>query len=124
MKKPTTASALSVTDYFTALDAERRTALEALRSAIRAAAPEAEECISYGMPAFRLRGKLLVWFGAAKHHCSFYPGAYPIKVHAEELESYQVGKGTIRFQAKRPLPAALVRKLVKTRIAEHHDDAA
>jgi len=60
-----------------------------------------------------------VSFGAAAKHCAFYPGAHPLKAHQDELKAYDASKGTIRFPADRPLPAALVRKLVKTRIAEH-----
>ena len=74
--------------------------------------------ISYGVPAVRLDGKMLVAFGAGKHHCSFYPGAYPIAAHAEELQGYDTSKGTVRFPAERPLPAGLVRKLVRARVAE------
>ena len=82
-------------------------------------APEAEECISYQLPAFRLNGKMLVAFGAATNHCAFYPGSFPVEAPKDELKAYDTSKGTIRFQADSPLPAALVRKLVKTRIAEH-----
>ena len=109
----------TIDEYLSSLTPNKRAALERLRKAVRAAAPGAEECISYGIPAFRLGGRILVYFGAAKNHCSFYPGAFPIEVHKDELEDYDTGKGTIRFQADRPLPAALVRKLVKTRIAEN-----
>ena len=78
-----------------------------------------EECISYHLPAFRLDGKLLVAFGAAAHHCAFYPmSGTTVEAHRDELKHYDTSKGTIRFQADRPLPAALVRKLVKARIAE------
>jgi uncharacterized protein YdhG (YjbR/CyaY superfamily) len=100
------------------LSNEKRAALEKLRRAIKSAAPKAEECISYQIPAFRLGGRLLVAFGAAANHCAFYPGAFPIETHKDELRAYDTGKGTIRFQADSPLPATLVRKLVKTRIAE------
>ncbi len=61
---------------------------------------------------------MLVWFGAAKNHCSFFPGAHPIAAHKNELHAYDTSKGTIRFDPKRPLPATLVKKLVKARIAE------
>jgi uncharacterized protein YdhG (YjbR/CyaY superfamily) len=101
------------------LSKEQRAALEKLRRAIKAAAPEALECISYRVPGFRLDGRLLVSFGAAANHCAFYPGALPVKTHRGELTAYGTSKGTIRFQPNRPLPASLVRKLVKTRIAEH-----
>ena len=113
MPKPT-----SVDAYFAGLTSDKRAALEKLRRAIKAAAPRAEECISYQLPAFRLDGKVLVWFGAAKSHCAFYPGAAPIARHAAELEGYDTSKGTIRFAPDDPLPASLVKKLVRSRIAE------
>jgi uncharacterized protein YdhG (YjbR/CyaY superfamily) len=109
----------SIDEYLAPLSHEQRAALEKLRRDIKAAAPEAEECISYQMPAFRLGGKVLVWFGAAKKHCAFYPGALPIEANKDELKAYKTSKGTIRFQADSPLPAPLVRKLVKSRIAEY-----
>ena len=109
----------TIDEYLVPLSNEKRAALENLRRAIKSAAPRAEECISYGVPAFRLDGKLLVAFGAAAKHCAFYPGAFPIKAHKDELKDYDTSKGTIRFQADSPLPATLVRKLVKTRMAEH-----
>jgi uncharacterized protein YdhG (YjbR/CyaY superfamily) len=110
----------TIDDFLADVSSEKRAALEKLRRTIRAVVPKAEECINYGVPAFRLDGKMLVAFGAGANHCAFYPGAYPIEVHKDELEgSYSISKGTIRFPADRPLPAALVRKLVKTRIAQH-----
>ena len=109
----------SIDAYLAALVPGKRTVLQKLRREIRAAAPDAEECISYGIPAFRLRGKLLVAFGAAAMHCAFYPGAYPLRVHAGEVEGYDTSRGTIRFSPEKPLPASLVRKLVKARVAEH-----
>lgn len=108
----------TIDDYLEPLSKEKRATLEKLRQAIRAAAPKAEECISYGIPAFRLNGKLLVAFGAALKHCAFYPGAYPIKANEKDLKSYETSKGTIRFPIDSPLPAVLVKKLVKSRIAE------
>jgi uncharacterized protein YdhG (YjbR/CyaY superfamily) len=108
-----------IDEYLAPLGPEKRAALETLRGAIRSAAPRSEECISYGIPGFRLGGRLLVSFAAATNHCAFYPGAAPIEAHRKELERYDTSRGTIRFAASRPLPPALVRKLVKTRIAEH-----
>lgn len=113
MAKPQT-----IDEYLAPLSSEKRTALEKLRRAIKAVAPGAEESINYGIPAFRLNGKMLVAFGAAANHCAFYAGAYPVKAHKNDLKAYDTSKGTIRFQAARPLPATLVRKLVKTRIAQ------
>jgi len=111
-------NAKSIDEYLAPLSPDKRAALQKLRKAIQAAAPGVEECIRYKIPAFRLDGKLLVFFGAATKHCSFYPGAYPVRAHKAELAAYGTSKGTIRFPADSPLPAALVRKLVKTRIAE------
>ena len=104
--------------YFAGIDADKRRALEKLRKDIRAAAPKAEECISYGIPGFRLNRKLLVSFGAAARHCAFYPGS-TLRSFVKETKDYDTsGKGTIRFPADKPLPSALVRKIVKARIAE------
>lgn len=107
-------------DYLAALDGANRGALEKLRKAIKAAAPKAEEGISYGLAAFRLSGKPLVALGATEKHCAFYlMSNSTVKDHAEELKKYDTSTGTIRFPANQPLPAALVKKLVKARIAEN-----
>jgi uncharacterized protein YdhG (YjbR/CyaY superfamily) len=108
----------TIDEYLVAVSADKRAALQKLRKAIRAAAPKAEECIIYQIPAFRLHGKMLVAFGAAVNHCAFYPGAYPVRVCRKELKKYDTSKGTVRFDEKNPLPGSLVRKLVKARIAE------
>jgi len=108
----------TIDEYLAPLSDEKRAALEELRRAIKAAAPQAEECISYDLPTFRLGGRALVSFGAWASHCAFYAGAAPINTHKDELKNYDVSKGTIRFKADKPLPKILVRKLVKTRIAE------
>jgi uncharacterized protein YdhG (YjbR/CyaY superfamily) len=108
----------TIDEYLAPLSQEKRAALEKLRKAIKSAAPEAEECISYQIPGFRLGGRLLVSFGVAANHCAFYPGSYPLEVHKDEVKAYDTSKGTIRFPADSPLPATLVRKLVKARIAE------
>jgi uncharacterized protein YdhG (YjbR/CyaY superfamily) len=107
----------SIDRYLEALSADKRAALQKLRKDIRAAAPGAEECISYQMPAFRLDGRMLVWFGAASKHCAFFPGSTAIERHAKDLARYDTSKGTVRFPPGEPLPATLVRKLVRTRIA-------
>jgi len=108
----------NIDEYLARVSEPQRTALEKLRRDIRAAAPAAEECISYDIPSYRVGSKLLVSFGAAKKHCAFYPGAHPIRAHADELKGYDLAMGTIRFSADKPLPSALVKKLVKTRLAE------
>ena len=107
-------------DYLAALPADQRTALEKLRRTIRAAAPKAEECMSYQMPAFRLDGKVLVLYAAMARHCSFFPGSgTAVEAHQAALEGYSTSKGTIRFDAGKPLPATLVRDIVKYRIVEN-----
>jgi uncharacterized protein YdhG (YjbR/CyaY superfamily) len=105
-------------DYIAALNVEKQAALEKLRRDIKASAPKAEECMSYGIPSFRLNGKLLVSYGAAAKHCAFYPGS-TLQAFKKETKNYDTsGKGTVRFPADKPLPSALVRKIVKARIAE------
>jgi uncharacterized protein YdhG (YjbR/CyaY superfamily) len=109
----------TIDEYLAEVEPEQRRALERLRKAIKAAAPEAEECISYGLAGFRLRGRMLVWMGAARKHCSFFPGGLPLVSFEKELHGFDTSKGTIRFQPDAPLPIALVRKIVKARIAEN-----
>jgi uncharacterized protein YdhG (YjbR/CyaY superfamily) len=104
-------------NYLAAVTEDKRGALQKLRRAIKAAAPKAEECISYQIPAFRLNGKFLVAYGAATNHCAFYPGS-TVNALKDELKGYNTSKGTIRFPADKPLPTALVRKLVRLRIEE------
>ena len=116
----TKASKTDVDRYLAGLPDDQRAALERLRKTIRAAAPKAEECISYMLPAFRLDGKVLVLFGATARHCAFYPGSgTAVNALGDELKGYSTSKGTIRFDPARPLSAALVRKIVKHRIAEN-----
>ncbi|HXF41070.1 MAG TPA: DUF1801 domain-containing protein [Blastocatellia bacterium] len=119
MKSSKSRTPETIDEYLAPLSNDKRAALEKLRKDIKSAAPQAEECISYQVPGFRLFGRLLVSFGAAAKHCAFYPGAYPIEAHKDELKAYSTSKGTIRFSTERPLPTALVRKLVKSRIAEY-----
>jgi uncharacterized protein YdhG (YjbR/CyaY superfamily) len=107
-------------EYLAALDGDKRAALEKLRQTIKAAAPQAEECISYGLAAFRLDGKPLVALGATANHCDFYlMSNSTVAAHQDELKNYDTSTGTIRFPMDKPLPAALVRKLVKARTAEN-----
>lgn len=107
----------TIDQYLASLSSDKRAALQRLRDDIRSAIPAGEECISYQMPAFRFEGKVLVWFGAGANHCAFYPGAI-IAEFQDELAKYETSKGTIRFQPDHPLPAALVRKIVKARIKQ------
>ena len=106
----------TIDEYLVGLSDDKQAALEKLRKDIRAVAPRAEECISYGLPAFRLGGKLLVWFGASAKHCALYPGGAAVEAHRADLAGYDTSKGTVRFQPNDGLPAQLVRKLVKSRI--------
>ena len=86
---------------------------------IRAAAPQAEEGFSYGVPAFNLDAKVLVCFAEFKRHCGFYPISPDVlRTFAGELSGYETAKGTIRFAPKKPLPAALIKRIVKARLAE------
>jgi uncharacterized protein YdhG (YjbR/CyaY superfamily) len=116
-KQPT-----NIDEYLATVSDEHKAALEKLRKQIRAAAPKAEECISYQVPTFRQNG-MLVSFAAFKDHCSFFPGAAPIEAHKDELKNFQLSKGTIRFQPDKPIPAALIRTMVKERIAQNEKRA-
>lgn len=108
----------SIDDYLSTLSNDKRSALEKLRKDIKAAAPTAEECISYQLPSFRLDGRMLASFGAWADHCAFYPAAFPIEANKKDLKAYKTSKGTIQFPAAKPLPATLVRKLIKNGIAD------
>jgi uncharacterized protein YdhG (YjbR/CyaY superfamily) len=108
------------TDAYLALQPEDfRTALEKLRDQIRSVAPDAEEVISYQVPAFKYNG-MLVSFGAAKAHCAFYVmSSTALEAFEEELKDFKTSKGTIRFTPEKPIPATLVKKIVKARIREN-----
>ena len=114
MKRP--AKVQTIDEYLRTVSPEKRVALKKLRRTIRAAFPRAEECISYGMPGFRVDGRVVAWFAAATNHCSFYPGGIPDGFESE-LADYETSKGTIRFQPDHPIPAGLVKRLIKARIA-------
>jgi uncharacterized protein YdhG (YjbR/CyaY superfamily) len=109
----------TVDEYLAALPKERREVLQGIRSTIRTAAPEAEEYIGYQMPAYRYRGTL-VYFGAAKHHYALYgiDGAV-LEQFSDEVGPFYASKGTLRFTEERPIPAALVTKLVKAQAAKN-----
>lgn len=110
----------AVEAYLARVPEPARTTLKKVRGMIRAAAPaEAEECISYGMPAFRYKGAL-VGYAAFKKHCSFFPmGSSMLDEFAEEVAPYRTAKGTLQFAPDKPLPAALVKKMVKARVRQN-----
>jgi len=112
-----------VDTYLASVPKEARAALGRLRKIIRATAPKATETISYGIPTYKYRG-MLVAFAAFKNHCSFFPGAAAVKANENELKPYGISKGTIRFPADTPLPAVLVKRLVKARIKENEARSA
>jgi uncharacterized protein YdhG (YjbR/CyaY superfamily) len=105
---------VSVEAYLAALPSDKRVTLEKIRKAIKAAAPKAEEGISYGIPTFKLRGRMLGSYGAAAKHCALYGF---VGANKDLVKDYDTSPGTIRFPADKPLPAALVKKLVQGQIA-------
>lgn len=108
-----------IDEYIAALDEPRRTTLRELRRIIRGIVPDAEECISYGLPAFRLEGAVVAGFAAFKNHLSYLPhsGAVLGKL-ADELAGYQSTQGSLHFPIDRPLPKALVKRLIAVRLEE------
>jgi uncharacterized protein YdhG (YjbR/CyaY superfamily) len=107
----------SVDEYLADVPEPARTTLNTIRATIRSfVPPEATEVISYRIPAFKYKG-MLVWFGAFSDHCSLFPGAGIIEAFKDELKRYRIAKGTIQFPLNRPLPAALLKKIVKARVA-------
>jgi uncharacterized protein YdhG (YjbR/CyaY superfamily) len=107
----------NIDEYLARVPEPARSTLNKVRAAIRSAVPpEATETISYGIPAFKHK-QVLVWFAAFSKHCSLFPTASVIEAFKKELKGFTISKGTIQFPTDQPLPAALVKKLVKARIA-------
>jgi uncharacterized protein YdhG (YjbR/CyaY superfamily) len=112
--------AASVDEFLSSVPPDKRAALEDLRQVIREAAPGATELINYGVPMFRLNGKNLVSYSAAKNHCSFHVQSPEVmEAHAAALTGFKTTKGSVNFTPDQPIPPALVTKLVKARIAEN-----
>jgi len=108
----------TIDEYIAAFPKDIQEKLEKLRQTIRKAAPEAEEVISYQMPALKLHG-ILVYFAAFKNHIGFFPTASGVEAFKEELASYETTKGTVRFPLYRPLPLPLIGKIVRFRAKEN-----
>jgi uncharacterized protein YdhG (YjbR/CyaY superfamily) len=108
----------NIDEYIAAFPKDVQVILEEMRKAIKEAAPEAEETISYQMPAFKQNG-ILVWFAAFKNHIGLFPKVFAIEVFKEKLSSYQTSKGTIQFPFDKPIPLDLVKEIVKFRIKEN-----
>jgi uncharacterized protein YdhG (YjbR/CyaY superfamily) len=109
----------NIDEYLARVPEPARGTLNKIRAVIRSVAPpEATEAISYGIPAFKYKG-VLVWFAAFSKHCSLFPGSSVIEAFKNELKEFSISKGTIQFPVDKPLPAALVKKLVNARIGEN-----
>jgi len=109
----------SVDEYFAAVPEPARSALAKIREAIRSTVPtEATETISYRIPAFKHK-RVLVWFAAFSNHCSLFPTAAVIAAFENELKGFSTSKGTIHFPTDQPLPTALIKRLVKARVAQN-----
>jgi uncharacterized protein YdhG (YjbR/CyaY superfamily) len=118
-RKKQSSAPLTVDEYVAAIPEASRACFNRLRAAVRSAMPEdAAQIISYQILAFKLNNRVLVWCGAFAHHCSLFPGASILHQFKPELAGYSTSKGTVHFSSDKPLPVALVKKLVKARVAE------
>jgi uncharacterized protein YdhG (YjbR/CyaY superfamily) len=117
MKGPAT-----VDEYLAALSEKERAVLSNIRKTIKATAPKAEEAISYGMPGYKYHG-MLVYFAAFKNHCSFFSGTSMMEKFGKEVEKYKTSKGTMQFTVDKPIPASLIKKIVKERMKQNEANA-
>jgi len=111
-------NAIDVDTYISGFPKDTQKLLKQVRATIKKIAPQAEEVISYNMPAFKHHG-MLVWYAAYQNHIGFYPTGSPIKVFKEELTNYKTSKGAIQFPVDKPIPKALVKKIVKFKLKEN-----
>jgi uncharacterized protein YdhG (YjbR/CyaY superfamily) len=119
------AGARTVDEYLARVPEPARTALQDLREAIKAAAPEAIETISYNMPTFKVRGQFLVSYASYRNHCSLYPATKGMmEAHGEELKPFFSEKATLRFTPESPIPEPLVEKLIRIRLREAEEERA
>jgi uncharacterized protein YdhG (YjbR/CyaY superfamily) len=109
---------LTVEDYLNNITPPQRAEFEHLRNLVKEVAPSAEESISYGMPTFKVNGKPLIYFGAFKNHMSLFPTPGPTEKFKEKLKTYKVSKGTIQFTFDNPLPDALIKEIVLSRLED------
>jgi uncharacterized protein YdhG (YjbR/CyaY superfamily) len=117
-KSKPAAAPKTINDYLARVPEPARTTLQKVRAAIRSALPpSATETISYKIPAFR-HGEIIIWFAAFADHCSLFPTARIIEMFKDDLKPYTISKGTIQFPTDKPLPASLIKKMVKARLAQ------
>jgi uncharacterized protein YdhG (YjbR/CyaY superfamily) len=107
-----------IDDYLAKVDEPQKSALERVRAIVRQAAPDAEETISYAMPAFKYKGQPLVYFAPFKDHMSLFPTSAPTEILKDKLKDFKVSKGTVQFTVDNPLPEELIKEIVAVRVAE------
>src|SRR5687768_7626930 len=106
----------TIDEYLKHVTPPQKTEFERIRKIVKSLVPESEETITYGIPTFKYKGKYLIYFGAFKNHMSIFPGA-PLSLK-QKLKGYKLLKGTIQFTEENPLPASIIRELVKNRLTE------
>jgi uncharacterized protein YdhG (YjbR/CyaY superfamily) len=111
----------TVDEYFSTFPASTQTILKTMRKTVKEAAPDAEELISYNMPAYKLNG-ILVYYAAYKNHIGFYPTSLGIKAFQKELSGYLWAKGSVQFPIDKPLPLTLISKIVKSRVKDNQHE--
>lgn len=120
VKSMTTEKPTNIDEYIAGFPKETQIILEKMRTTIKKLVPESEETISYGMPAFKLHGKALVYFAGYKHHIGFYATPTGHKEFKKELSIYKQGKGSVQFPLDKPMPYDLIKRIVKFRVAENN----